>query len=206
MAVTSADRLELVSLLAAFKENVQGVKERFYRFLIDNDPKGYAQYSIEAYPGGYPVSCDVLELQLEEESDLYFTKPAEEPSEFPVYMIIPDAYLDDPDAWEEQVLSELAIDREMAERAVKMVFDVGYEEIKYRTERPVIRVERAFVNVILDNDSIPSRKWIVFMNLTPLNRAVISVNRKTGAVFEDYARRDYNLPEGENRGFMGYAE
>jgi len=206
MAVTSAERKEIISRLTAFNENVKEVKERFYRFLVENYPKGYVQYILTAYPNGYPLASEVFELRLEEDEGLYFEKTSEEPGEYYAYMSIPDAYLDDPDAWEERVLAELAIDRKMAKLAVETVFGLGWEDIKYRTERSTTAPRGEFVDIIFDNDSIPSRKWIIFMDLTPLNQAVISINRKTGAIFEGSARREYNAPEPENKGFMGYAE
>lgn len=205
MSVTSAERRELITSLAAFKENVKEVKERFYNFLVTYDPKGYASFNLEAYPGGHPVSVDVLDLQLTEEENLYFEKTFEDSSEFPVYMIIPDAYLDAPDEWEENVRTELAYDLEMATRAVEYMFDLDADCIRFRTERSSVGFKKPYVNIRIENDSIPSSKWIIFTHLTPLNPAILSVNRSTGAVFEDSAFSNFfTTPEYENKAFRGY--
>lgn len=204
MSVTSAERRELVASLASFKENVKEVKERFYNFLVKYNPKGYASFNLEAYPGGFPVSVDAFEVQLSEKEDLYFEKTFEDSSEFPVFMFIPDTYLDDPDAWEENILSELAVDTKIAASAIKMFFEEDAGRILYRTERATAGFNRKFVNIIIDNYSIPSSKWALFKNLTPLNRAILSVNRSTGAVFEGSARRERIESEAEDSGFRGY--
>lgn len=184
MTVTSAERRQLVSDLASFKQRVKEVKVRFYDFLVKNDPKGYAMYNLAAYPGGWPVQAHAFMLALDEEDDLYFAFERED-TEYQIYMIIPDAYLDDADAWEEKVLSALAVDREIAKRAVVEVFgEEGAADIKFTTERDSISLNNEYVQVNLDNDTIPGVKWEVFSSLTPLNKAQISVSRKTGKIFE----------------------
>jgi hypothetical protein len=194
MSVTSNDRKRLVTELAIFKQHAEEIKERFYKFIVAHDPKGYAYYSISAYPGGYAVPLDMLSLNLSEPASLHFEVMGQD--DFPAYMYVPDEYLDDPDGWEARVLEAVAYDRLLAEAAIEAVFGwATASTISFSVERPSGFGGADYITVLLDNETIPNVKWEVFKTLTPLNKARISVSRRNGSVYEGEVPRQTAKPE-----------
>lgn len=195
MSITSNDRKRLITELAIFKQQAEDIKERFYAFIVANKPKGYAYYSLEAYPGGYAVPVSSLSLNLTEPSSLFFEMVGRD-DDFPAYMYVPDEYLDDPEAWEAGVLEALEYDKALAEAALESVFGwATATTMGFTVERSSGFGGRDYITVSIDDAAISKKNWELFKTLTPLNKAQISVSRRNGAIYEGGVPASDSAPE-----------
>ena len=180
-AITSSYLKKFVDEINFFEDRSWKVKNRFYNFILANDPKAFASYSIT--PLGRAVELSALELDIKASTyGLYFETEAIYGDD-KAYMVIPYEYLDDAPAWEEKVLAELAFDKALATNAVVAVFGES-KDMAYTVTRNSYNAVGEYLDIQIDSASMTDERWGLFRKLVPLNGATITVSRRTGKVYE----------------------
>lgn len=153
---------EISDTLAVFTKDVEPVKARFYNFLVENQPQGsdvpdydLVGYSIE--PPSFEFNLNVHEMG--EGKGLTFETTVRDYGDSRIlYFTIPDAYLEDPDAFEAAFLQ-----RKEAEhlKACKVVAGVFGEEVLEDVNVTVYSMNT------LEEDGSESDKGFLIVDIAP---------------------------------------
>lgn len=126
-----------------------------------------------------------------------------------LYINIPDAYLDDPDGWEAEVLAAMEADRVLSQRAVEEVFGEKAEDLSFTVEGEGPLSKLTHVRVEIETESMTPEHWKFFKITDPDDVPIFYVSRVTGLIFEKSHpwRHDENPEQHENlRGKVSLVE
>jgi len=126
MTTITTKYMNVSQTLQTLVEEVEPIKERFYNFLNENKPygSGFPEYLLEAYGIKPHLSDFVLNVwTLGEGSGLTFeTEVHDYDVSETLRFTIPDAYLEDPDAFEAVVIAKQQEELATAKKAVAGIF------------------------------------------------------------------------------------
>lgn len=232
MSLSSSERRQFLTELISYNERAYEIRNRFYSFLVEHNPVGYADFGIFPFiESDKPVAVDFLQLEVpnipfdfdskresENTTGLYFHGPMAkdhiqmrkeildndfgaygEPDKYyypnltthqvewndrPLFLLIPDAYLDDPDGWEARVISAVQDDRMLAEKAVSTLF--GSEDItgvRYEVERLQAHTSE-YIRISFDKGTLLLAHREIFKTTSPHSPFLVVVSSETKEMFE----------------------
>ena len=113
----------------ALVEKTEALKIRFHDFLVANDPAGFALFSVEKnWPKAPDYEMDLLD---DRGPGLTFEMNyMDYDCEVSRYFVMPEEYLDAPDAWEKRVLDELTKDKALARKVLDAVFEGKADDLE----------------------------------------------------------------------------
>lgn len=122
-----------------------------------------------------------------------------------LYITIPDAYLDDPDGWEVEVLDAMAKDRELAQNALETLYGSEAAALHFEVTRQGPEGhEQDYIEVKLNSSDMNESHWEAFKLTSKGETPLLFVSHKTGHIFDTrVAYHDYKAPETESKTFMG---
>lgn len=194
-----------------FNADINGLKTRFYDFLAETDPTGFVDYNIEAFYVGKvePDEYNLNPLKSKMMTIHFDTVVFENDGGEVLYFNMPLQYIDNPDRWEQKVLTDMAHERNLIEDALIKTF--GEKQVKHQlTTMKVFRVPYSF---FIDVQNIRRFLQITFPDL--LNVSIETINergersyrsrhlktmtydRQRGILYDQSYRPHYhNLPDG----------
>jgi hypothetical protein len=121
-----------------------------------------------------------------------------------LYINIPDAYLDDPDGWEAEILSAMAKDRELAQNALETLYGAEAASLGFTVTRRGPEDGHDYIKVKLNSADMNESHWEAFKLTVKGETPLLFVSHTTGHIFDTRVPyHGYKNPEKESRTFMG---
>lgn len=121
-----------------------------------------------------------------------------------LYINIPDAYIDDPDSWEANVLEAMAKDRELAQNAVETIYGEDATSLGFSVSRMGPNSDHEYIEVKLNSEDMKPNHWEAFKLTGNTEAPLLFVSHITGHIFDNKVPwSGYQNPEDESRSYMG---
>jgi hypothetical protein len=179
---------------------------------LDKTEIKYAKQAAEAFrsfsdndkPHGAHPEAEEEVRNLPDSFSPFIVETQNEWNEQELYINIPDAYLDDPDGWEAEVLASMAKDRELAQNALETIFGEDAASLGFSVSRKGPERDHDYIEVQLNREDMHPQHWEKFKLTSNVETPLLFVSHTTGHIFDTKVPWEgYKNPDKDARTFMG---